>query len=112
MDWNWNETSIKLPYTSENLKILLGTVCRRENKFSHYDFVKWCDNLTMAFDNDEGEELIESASLAFGIAKDIECQSDLFWSEVYSLEELRKVDQSNLELPHSWFIEWFRTLHE
>jgi hypothetical protein len=39
MDWNWNETSIKLPYTYENIRTLLDTVCRKENRFSQYDFV-------------------------------------------------------------------------
>ncbi|MFJ7971810.1 hypothetical protein [Psychrobacillus sp. NPDC096389] len=67
----------------------------------------WCDNLTMAFD-DDGDELNEYDSLAFGIARDIECQWDLFWSE----KELRNIDQSELELPLSWFIEWSKELGE
>ena len=76
MDWNWNETCIKLPYTSENFRILLDTVCKKENEFSQYDFAMWCDNLMMAFD-DEGGELNEFDSLTFGIARDIECQWDI-----------------------------------
>jgi hypothetical protein len=68
----------------------------------------WCDNLTMAFDDDDGDELNEYDSLAFGIARDIECQWDLFWSE----KELRNIDQSELELPFSWFIEWSKELGE
>lgn len=108
MGWNWNETSIKLPYTSENLRVLLDKVVRKENTFSQYDFVKWCDNLTLAFDDDEKEELNEADSLAFGVARDIECQWDLFWSE----KELRKIDQSNLEFPHNRFIKWSKQLHE
>jgi hypothetical protein len=63
----------------------------------------------MATDDDKGDELNESDSLAKGIARDIECQWDLFLGEIYSLQELRK-DQSNVELPHSWFIEWSRQL--
>jgi len=104
MDWNWNETSIKLPYTSENLRTLLDTISKKENGFSQYDFAMWCDNLTMAFD--DGDELSEYDSLAKGIARDIECQWDLFWSE----EDLRNIDQSELELPLNWFIGWSKEL--
>ena len=53
MNWNWNETTIELPYSSENLKELLNIICRKENRFSQFEFIKWCDNLTMAFDDDE-----------------------------------------------------------
>ena len=112
MNWNWNETSIILPYTSENFRTLLDTVCRKENEFPQYDFATWCDNLTMAFDDDEGDELNDFDSLVFSIARDIECQWDLYWIELYSFEELRKIDQSKLELPLSWFIEWSKKLRE
>ncbi|MFY0762105.1 hypothetical protein AB1K32_25215 [Metabacillus dongyingensis] len=74
MDWNCNETSINIPYTVGDLKSLLDTLCSKENSFSQYDFVNWCDNLTMVFDNDEGTELDENDSMAFTIARDIECQ--------------------------------------
>ena len=40
----------------------------------------------MAFD-DEGDELNEYDSIAFGIARDIECQWDLYWDE----KGLRKI---------------------
>jgi hypothetical protein len=49
MNWNWNETTIDSPLSSENLKNLLNTVCRKENRFSQFEFIKWCDNLTMAY---------------------------------------------------------------
>ena len=112
MNWNWNETSIKLPYTSEKLRTLLDTVCKKENGFSQYDFAMWCDNLTMAFDDDEGDELNDFDSLVFSIARDIECQWDLYWFELHSFEELRKIDHSKLEIPLSWFIEWSKKLRE
>ncbi len=53
MNWNWNETPIDLPHSFENLKELSNIICRKENKFSQYEFVKWCENLTMAFDDDK-----------------------------------------------------------
>ena len=66
----------------------------------------------MTFDGDEGDELNEFDSVVFGIARDIECQWDLYWFELYSFEELRKIKQSKLELPLSWFIEWSKKLRE
>ncbi|UAL54356.1 MULTISPECIES: hypothetical protein [Metabacillus] len=112
MDWNCNETSINIPYTVGNLKTLLETLCSKENSFSQYDFVNWCDNLTMVFDNDEGTELDENDSMAFNIARDIECQWDLFLVNTYSLEELQKLDLSKVKLPHVWFIDWLKQLNE
>ncbi|OHX53172.1 hypothetical protein [Planococcus faecalis] len=49
MEWNWNKTSITLPYSYENLKSLLDTVCKQENQFPQVDFCMWCDNLTTAW---------------------------------------------------------------
>lgn len=108
MDWNWNETSIKLSYTSENLQTLLNAVCKKENEFTQYDFAMWCDNLTMKFEDDDENELTEYDSLDFGIAREIECQWDLFWNE----KGLRKIGQSKLELPLSYFMEWSKELSE
>lgn len=103
LEWNWNETSIHLPYSSENLKALLDAICKRENSFPQVDFCMWCDNLTMAW---EDEDLDEQDELAFLIARDIECQWDLHWYEFYSHEKLMKMDLSKLELPPDWFKEW------
>ncbi|MCM3744331.1 hypothetical protein M3193_09270 [Sporosarcina luteola] len=111
MDWNWNETHIKLPYTSENFRTLLDTVCRGENEFSQYDFAMWCDNLTMAFDDDEGEELNEYDSLVNGIARDIECQWDLYLINTYSLKELQTLGFSQVSLPQEWLLKWLKELN-
>lgn len=112
MGWNCNETSINIPYTVGNLKTLLDTLCNKENSFSHYDFVNWCDNLTMVFDNDEGIELDENVSMAIEIARDIECQWDLFLVNTYSLEELQKLDLSKVKLPYQLFKDWLKQLNE
>ncbi|MGO1059188.1 hypothetical protein ACTL32_08685 [Planococcus sp. FY231025] len=109
MEWNWNKTSINLPYSFGNLKSLLDAVCKKENRFSQVDFCMWCDNLTMASDE---EDLDDQDQLAFGIARDIETQWDLYWYEFYSHEKLKKMDISNLELPHEWFEKWAAKLNE
>ena len=112
MNWNWNETSIDLPHSFENLKELLTIICRKENKFSQSEIAKWCENLTMAFDDDKTEELNEFDNIAFGIARDIECQWDLFLVNTYSLEELQNLDLSKVKLPQDWYIEWLTQLNE
>ncbi|MGJ3193255.1 hypothetical protein [Peribacillus frigoritolerans] len=104
MNWNWNETTIDFP---KNLKNLLNTVCRKENRFSQFEFIKWCDNLTMAFE--EAEASNELGEIAFGIARDIECQWDL---NTYSLKELQNLDLSKVKLPQYWFKEWLKQLNE
>ncbi|WP_018393255.1 hypothetical protein [Bacillus sp. 37MA] len=66
----------------------------------------------MAFDDDEGEELNDFDSIAFGIARDIECQWDLFLENTYSSEELQNLDLPKVKLPQDWFIEWLKQLNE
>ncbi|CAH0289880.1 hypothetical protein SRABI80_03932 [Peribacillus frigoritolerans] len=110
MNWNWNETTIDFPFSSENLKKLLNTVCRKENRFSQFEFIKWCDNLTIAFE--EAEASNELDEIAFVIARDIECQWDLFLVNTYSIKELQNVDLSKVKLPQDWFIEWLKQLNE
>lgn len=69
MEWNWNKTSITLPYSHENFKLLLDTVCKKENQFPQINFCMWCDNLTMAWYE---EDLDDQDQLTLGVARDIE----------------------------------------
>lgn len=104
----WNKTSIKLPYSCENLKTLLNAVCKKENPFSQVDFYMWCDNLTTDWID---EDLNDQDQLAYHIAIEIEVQWDLHWYEFYSHKELMKMDLSKLELPPEWFKEWAAELN-
>ncbi|WP_148357268.1 hypothetical protein [Peribacillus simplex] len=112
MNWSWNETTIDFPFSSENLKNLLSIVSRKENRFSQFEFIKWCDNLTMAFEEDEAEVSNELDEIAFGITRDIECQWELFLVNTYSFKELQNLDLSKVKLPQDWFIEWLKQLNE
>ena len=105
----WNKTSITLPYSYENLKTLLDTVCKKENQFPQVDFCMWCDNLTTAWLD---EDLSDQDEHAYYVAQSIECQWDLHWYEFYSHEQLMKMDLSELELPSDWFKEWAAKLDE
>ncbi|AZV42941.1 hypothetical protein [Peribacillus asahii] len=111
MNWNWNETAINLPYTFDNLKELLNNICNKKNNFSQYEFAKWCDNLTVAFDDDEADDLSERDELAFCVARDIECQWDLYLINTYSDKKLRTLDLSQVSLPQEWFLRWFEELN-
>ncbi|MCJ1908442.1 hypothetical protein [Planococcus ruber] len=108
---NWNETSIILPYSYENFKTLLDAICKKENPFPQVDFCMWCDNLTMAWDE---EDLDDQDQLVFHIARDIEAQWDMHWSEFNSSKKNRrmKMGLSKFELPHEWFEKWAAELDE
>lgn len=106
MGWNWNKTNISLHYTADNLRMLLDQVCRKENPFSHYELSKWCDNFAMTFEDDRYEEWNDELSLAVPVARDIECQWDLYLITTYSPNDLASKDLSLVELPFEWFDEW------
>ncbi|MDF2066823.1 hypothetical protein [Bacillus sp. Cr_A10] len=110
---NWNETSINLPYTFDNLKELLNNICKRENKFSQYEFAKWCDNFTMAFEDDEhdADDLNDKDEFALGVARDIECQWNLYLINTYSDKVLQTLDLSQVALPQEWLLNWFEELN-
>jgi hypothetical protein len=107
--WNLNKTSINLPYSYGSLVVLLSHISINKNNFSHYDFTQWCDNFTMVFDEVELSPIVENAVI---VARDIECQWDLFLVNSYSLEELQNIDLSKVKLPQEWFIEWLEQLNE
>ncbi|MDN3439452.1 hypothetical protein QMA04_15280 [Planococcus sp. APC 3900] len=54
----------------------------------------------------EEEDLDDQNELAFSIARDIECQWDLYDHGFPSYEKLMRADLSILELPPEWFKEW------
>jgi hypothetical protein len=107
--WNFNKTSINLPYSYESLVRLLSRISINENNFSHYDFAQWCDNFTMVFDEVELFPIVENA---VAVVQDIECQWDLFLVNSYSLEELQDINLSKVTLPQEWFIKWLEQLKE
>jgi len=107
-DWNLNKTFITLPYSYESLIELLSCISKNKNHFSHYDFAQ-CDNFTIVFEESELAPIIENA---FVVARDIECQWDLFLANSYPLEELQNMDLSKVKLPQEWNIQWLERLKE
>lgn len=108
-NFNLYNTSIGLPYNYENFFWLLNQICKGINTFSDYDFAQWCDNFTIVFEDEEVSKITEHALL---IARDIECQWDLFLANTYSLEELQKMDLTRVKLPLEWYERWLEELIE
>ena len=83
--WNLNKPSINLPFSYESLVWLLSRISKKENNFSQYDFAQWCDNFTMVFDEEELSPIVEIAVI---VARDIECQWDLFLINSYFIKRV------------------------
>lgn len=105
--WNLNSTSINLTFSYENLFLLLTQISKNKSNFSHYDFAQWCNNFTIVFENDEVSKITEHVLL---IAREIECQWDLFLVNTFSLEELQKMDLTGVKLPLEWYERWLEEL--
>ncbi|WP_409292875.1 hypothetical protein [Peribacillus sp. SCS-37] len=106
-NFNLYKTSIGLPYNYENFIWLLNHVRKGTNDFSDYDFAQWCDNFKIVFEDEKVSKITEHALL---IARDIECQWDLFLVNTYSLEELQKMDLTRVKLPLEWYERWLNEL--
>ncbi len=87
----WKE--IKLPFTSENLKLLLEKVLTT-SEYTSQDIARWCDLYIMEK---------EKSDRGYVIAEDISVQWDLFLTNTYSLEELKALDFSKVRFPAEWF---------
>jgi len=119
MIWKLNDTSIDLAYTFDNLKKLLNDILNQENTFSHYEFSKWCDNLTMVFDEDDGTddendkdlEQWNENDLAVKIAGDIEREWDLNLFENYSEQQLKTLDLTQVFFPEKWIQDWVKEIN-
>lgn len=106
---NLQKTEISQPYSLENLIMLLTRICNAENTFSEYDFAKWCDNFTIIFDD---VDVSSNTEEALAIARDIECQWDLYLVNTYSIKELQNIDLNMVRLPHEWYTQWLKELNE
>lgn len=104
--------NIEMPYTCENLNILLITLASKKNlNFSHQDFVNWCEKFynkidtasSLGIDNIRLKKLSE-------VLNDISMQWELYLTNTYELEELQQLVYSEVELPCEWFENWLNQL--
>ncbi|WP_134703073.1 hypothetical protein [Ammoniphilus sp. YIM 78166] len=99
---------ITLPFTPENLKSLLTEVISKQSTFTHQDLAEWCWDYTVELEDVDFENEYEYDAIS--VARDIECQWDLYLCNSYKWEELQNLDMSNVLLPYEWFVEWLNKL--
>jgi len=108
---SWSESvskAIDLPYTVESITTLLTSGANpTESKFNHQDIAHWCDRFHMAmFDLDTNSTM----DIATGVAADVDAQWDMYLANSYTLEELRKLDISQVYMPLEWFNDWLEQI--
>ena len=71
----------------------------KQNEFSytHQEIAHWCDRFHM-----DGMENDNSDDVALDIAADVDAQWDLYLVNSYKLEELQKLEFSEVKLPKEW----------
>jgi hypothetical protein len=113
----WEEKGwceINLTFTPESLKYLLDQALNEsEPEFTHQDIANWCGKYwwkTEEEELDSGADKVKQ--IAVKVAKDIDCQWELFLVNTYSLADLQNLDFSKVKLPIEWFEKWLHELHE
>lgn len=101
---------IDLPFSAESLKRVLAWGAKTEGApHTHQEVADWCDRMHMALlDADKDAQLDRAVS----VAADVDCQWELFLVNTYPLDELQKLDMSNVRLPVEWFSNWLRELKD
>jgi hypothetical protein len=108
---SWQESRCKLidlPFSPESLEQILQWGELSEGApHTHQEIAHWCDRMYIDFlDTNTIPELETAAS----IAKDVDCQWDLFLVNTFKVEELRVLDFSTICLPLEWFTNWLQKL--
>ena len=108
---SWSETQcrkIDLPMTAASLRTLLEDGKAPSGQYTHQEIADWCDRLRMRYLDDDSTSGMDTA---ISVAADVDCQWDLFLANSYSLEELQKMDFSQVSLPKDWFADWLDQLN-
>lgn len=103
----WSQSipkAIDLSYTVNSLiTVLTWGLNPQESKFTHQDICYWCDRFHMAmFDVDTDNAM----DVAAGVACDVDAQWGMYLANTYKLEELQKLDFSQVQIPIDWFNDW------
>ncbi|ADE69064.1 MULTISPECIES: hypothetical protein [Priestia] len=117
------DQKIILPYTPENLRMLLLQVCDGENPFSHQDLAYWCDKYTLHYYEYEADETQwmndmqqtdnrQDLAKSYAIAKDIGWQWYFYMARGTTLSDIQYVELHELELPRHLFVKWLNELYE
>lgn len=114
---SWTETGwkdIPLAFTPGSLLTVLSWgAAEHQPPHTHQDIAHWCDRFHMAFVTDHWSREEESRIRPFAdIAEDVSAQWELYLSNTYTLEQLRKLTFSTVTLPVEWFEGWLRRVKE
>ena len=106
----WTEpqcVTIKKAFTIENLRRLLEDGAKESNaEFTHQQIADWCRRWNEEIHSDRVEVPTEIGELIF----DVDAQWDMNLFNTYSIEELNKLDFSQIQLPTEWFRKWVAEL--
>jgi len=97
-------------YTPDSLKkvIKLAVI----GVISHKGLVDWCSNFLQEASQDISISVKRHLNKkAIMVALDIENQWELYLSNTYTVEELKELDQKEVEMPIEWLQEWDRSIH-
>ena len=95
--------TIKKEFTVENLRYLLEDGTKESNpEYTHQQIADWCRLWNVEIDNDRLDPPEEIRDLLL----DIDMQWDMNLFNTYTLDELKKLDLTQLKLPYEWFKKW------
>lgn len=108
---SWTEPAadlISLPYTSTSLRTLLKIGQSPEHaKYTHQQIARWCDLFVCHFFDDPA---VRDRTIELEVAEDVSAQWDLTIANSFSLEERRKLNYAQFQLPLEWFADWLAKL--
>ena len=99
---------IDLPFSPESIEQILQWGEMPEGAHhTHQEIAHWCNRMHIdLLDTNIEPEL----NRALSIAKDVDCQWDLFLVNTFNVEQLRTLDFSTVCLPVEWFANWLEKL--
>lgn len=113
----WMETpavSIDLPFTVVNLRALLLDGARSSGQYTHQQVKNWAEQFWWTQSErpfDLGIDVAPDIVKAARLAQEIEMQWDMYLGTSFTLQELQRLDYSQVRLPTEWFADWLAHLN-
>ena len=110
----WRETSfdpLDLAFSHESFERLLTAGVDAASPYSHQQIVDWCERL--AKESLEGSvSVVNDPNLIIGAqaAEDIVINWELYVTNIYTLDQLKKLDFAKVKLHGEFFKNWLRKL--
>jgi transposase len=107
--------SIDLPFTLANYRALLIDGARPDGRYTHQQIKTWADQFWWTQSEqpfDLGVDVAPEVKEAADLAQEIEMQWDMYLANSYTLQQLQRLDFSQVRLPTEWFADWLARLNE